>query len=350
MFKSQTTLDSFFTNSSSRKKNDYQIKRYFYLLWENKFKPTVQAYWCIKKPDKINFIEQIKCDYIKKEHCFYICGYFSDNDNQEYKLSKEKIYKNIPYLKSHLQKNIRKQDDIRAIPTCYHLLKLDINELIRRLPIIMIEDTILHESFTTLIWLMIALSTKNFKMKKYIYEWILGVVYVLCKINEKDFLNSTEYNKNNLLSNIDILNNYNDLNETQISLLYSMHLRISYGGLKEDLEMINSFLKLWEYRFRNNLQNVNKIEIRPISIYIKELNLDDWDLCAIDYHCNSKFLEYISKKYEHIDINELKKIIWNHSLSINSREKMKNIENKKIWNEIKDHVIKTQKYLLNLSY
>jgi hypothetical protein len=187
-------------------------------------------------------------------------------------------------------------------------------------------------------------------MKKYIYEWILGVVYVLCKINEKDSLNSTEYNKNNLLSNIDILNNYNDLNETQISLLYSMHLRISYGGLKEDLEMINSFLKLWEYRFRNNLQNVNKIEIRPISIYIKELNLDDWDLCAIDYHCNSKFLEYISKKYEHIDINELKKIIWNHSLSINSREKMKNIENKKIWNEIKDHVIKTQKYLLNLSY
>ena len=354
MFKTQTTLDSFFTNSSGNKKDDYQIKRYFYLIWENKFKPTLQAYWCDKKPSKVNFIDQIKCDYIKKGYYFYICGYFPDIDEQEYKLSKEKIYKNIPYLKSHLQKCIRKQNDILAIPTCYHFLKLDLNELIRRLPIIMIEDTFLHESFTTLIWLMIAISTKKFKMKKYIYEWVLGVVYLLCIINEKDYVNKENLKNNmisnvipNIISNIELLNNYNDLTESQISLLYSMHMRISYGGLKSDTEMINSFLNLWEYRFRNNSQNVNKIEIRPIT-----LSLEDWDLSAIDFHCNSKFLEYISKKYDYIDSEELKKIIWNHSSSINKRENIKNYDLRDIeqWNKIKDHVIKTQKYLLNSSY
>jgi len=352
MFKTQTTIDSFFKNSSD-KNNDYQIKRYFYLIWENKFKPTIQAYWCDKKPDKVNFIDQIKCDYIKKGYYFYICGYFSDIDEQEYKLSKEKIYKNIPYLKSHLQKCIRKQNDILAIPTCYHFLKLDLNELLRRLPIIMIEDTFLHESFTTLIWLMIAISTKKFKMKRYIYEWVLGIVHLLCIINEKDF--DKEDFKNNKISNsipnIELLNNYNDLTENQISLLYSIHMRISYGGLKEDMEMINSFLNLWEHRFRNNSQNVNKIEIRPITLYVKELSLEDWDLSAIDFHCNSKFLEYISKKYDHIDKEELKNIIWNHSSSINKREiKKYDLKYIKLWNEIKDHVIKTQKYLLNSSY
>ena len=56
---------------------------------------------------------------------------------------------------------------------------------------------------------MIAISTKNFKIKKYIYEWILGIVYVLSIINEKDFLNKDDKddkdnkdNKNNLLSNM----------------------------------------------------------------------------------------------------------------------------------------------------
>lgn len=355
MFKTQTTLDSFFTNSSGGKKNEYQIKRYFYLIWENKFKPTLQAYWCDKKPDKVNFIDQIKCDYIKKGYYFYICGYFPDIDEQEYKLPKEKIYKNIPYLKSHLQKCIRKQNDILAIPTCYHFLKLDLNELLRRLPIIMIEDTFLHESFTTLIWLMIVISTKKFKMKRYIYEWILGVVYLLCIINEKECVNKEDSKNNistNIIPNIELLNNYNDLTENQISLLYSMHMRISYGGLKGDTEMINSFLHSWEYRFRNNSHNISKIEIRPITLYVKELSIEEWDLSAIDFHCNSKFLEYISKKYDHIDINKLKNIIWNHSSSINKREIMKNydIEDIKLWNEIKDHVIKTQKYLLNSSY
>jgi hypothetical protein len=252
-----------------------------------------------------------------------------------------------------LQKCIRKQNDILAIPTCYHFLKLDLNELIRRLPIIMIEDTILHESFTTLIWLMIAISNKKFKMQRYIYEWVLGVVHLLCIIDEKDYFKEKLRNDiiPNTIPNIELLNNYNDLSENQISLLYSMHMRISYGGLKGDIEMINTFINLWEHRFRNNLQNINKIEIRPITLFVKELSLEDWDLSAIDYHCNSKFLEYISKKYDYIDIDKLKNIIWNYSSSINKREIIKNdLKDIELWNEIKDHVIKTQKYLLNSSY
>lgn len=346
MFKTQATLDSFFSNSSSKDKK-YQIKRYFYLIWENKFKPNVQAYWTDKKPEKINFMEQINCDYIKKGYYFYVCGYFSDYDDKSYYLSKEKVYKNVSYLKSHLQKCIRKQNDALAIPTAYHLFKLGLNDLLRRLPIIMLEDTSLHESFTTLIWLMIANSNGKFKMKQYIYEWLLGVAFILCKINEKDEINKLD--SKNTTNNIDILDRYSSLNETECSILYSMHMRVAYGGLEGDLHMFRNYISTWEQRFTSKSKMVNTIDIKPISIYVREMTIEEWDVSAIDHHCNGKFIDFIAKKYDEIDCEELKNIIWHHSSSCNTREPESKY-NKKIWNEIKAHVIKTQKYLLDSSY
>ena len=67
-------------------------------------------------------------------------------------------------------------------------MKLNINDLLRRLPIIMLEDTYLHSSITTIIWLMIALGTQKFLMKKYIYEWILGFSYICCITKKTDFI------------------------------------------------------------------------------------------------------------------------------------------------------------------
>jgi hypothetical protein len=349
MLKSQKTMDDFFKNPSSSAK--YEIKRYFYLIWENKYKPNVQAYWTDTRPQKVNFIEQVSCNYIKKGYYFYICGYFSDYEDKSYYLTKEKVYKNVPYLKSHLQKCIRKCDDLLAIPTCFHLFKLDLNELLRRLPIIMIEDVMLHESYSTLLWLMIANSTNKFKMKIYIYEWILGAVYVLCKIETKDAKETKETKEKDEKNILDTLNSYNKdgLSENELSLLYCMHMRIAYGGMDCDLKMIKESINIWKERFIDKSYKVNNMEIRPVSIYVKELSLQDWDISAIDYHCNSKILDHISKKYDEITSEEIKKVIWYHSSSINNR--VKNDEyNNKLWNEIKNYVEKTQKYLLDSSH
>ena len=352
MFKAQTSIDNFFTSNFN--KNKYELNRYFYLSWTNKYKPDNNAYWTNKKPEKINFIEQINCDYIKKGYFFYICGYFEDNNDRLYNISKEKVYKNIHYLKSHLQKTIRKKDDHRAIQTCHHLLKLDISELLRRLIIIMLEDTIIHESLPTLVWLMVSINYKKFKKEIYIYEWILGVVYILCKIDEKPNINNIHKKitlsneKNQIYQNLD---SYNKLENIKMSLLYSLHLRIAYGGMQCDMTMIQKYIDILDYQFKNNelLIKISTIDIKPISIYVRDLELNEWDLSAIDYHCNSKFLDYIHKKYDHIEKDELEKVIWYHSSSINLREEPINY-NAKIWKEIKNHVEKTQKYLIDSSY
>ena len=347
-------IEDYFGKNTNIDNIDYDIKRYFYLSWTNKYKPDFEAIWTKEKPDKINFIEHVNCDYIKKGYYFYICGYFSDNEDRKYYIGKEKKYKNVSYLISHLQKNIRKQDDILAVSSCYHLLKLDLIKLLRRIPIIMLEDTFLNESFTTIIWLMVAINFESFKIKQYVYEWILGIIYVLCKIDYKDNLNENSElnniessNKNNI---INILNKYSSLNTIEYSLLYSMHIRIAYGGTKEDINMLNKFINLWYNRFLLGNYTLNNIKNKPISIYVKDLDISDWDISAIDYHCNSDIIDYILKKYNYLELdhNELKKIIWINSSSINNRIENK-IYNENVWNTIKDYLYKTQKYLLDSS-
>jgi hypothetical protein len=354
MFKAQSTLDSFFGITKKDDSNRPPLKKYFYLKWTNKFTPECNAYWTDERPQEINFIEQIKCPQIQKEYYFYICGYFPDYEEKKFNLGKEKYYKNPGFLKSHLQKNIRKQDDMLAIPTCYHFLKLNQNECIRRLSIIMLEDVELHECLTTIIWLTVALSKDNFRIKKYMYEWILGSIYVLCKMDKKD--NIDEY-KEEITAKFEsdeirkLLADCSSLSTEQISILYSMIIRISYGGMEGDLKMIKNFIYTWKNRFLTEKKEPNKTIVRPISIYVNELKTAEWDLSAIDYHCCHKIIDFILKKYPEFTPNEIKELIWTYSSSINTRRINKiedNISAEK-WNKIKDYVNKTQKYILESS-
>ena len=362
MIKTQKTINEFFKNNNSNNSTnkEYETKKYFYLIWDNKYNPTLQAYWTSERPNKINYIEQIFSNYIKKGDYFYLCGYFTDYESEnKYNLSKELKYKNIIYLKSHLQKCIRKGNDSLSISTIHHLCKLNLKEALKTLTVIMLEDTFLHESFSTLVWLIIA-SNNNFKMQKYIYEWVYGIVYLLCKIDIMDKIEPevlTE--KKNIL---ELFNLYNELNREDMSILYSIHMRISYenidhnmnnsmnnnmnNNINHNIKILNYHLNLWHDRFINKNILINKISIKPIMIYVKDLELSDWDVSAIDYFSNPKLIEHISKKYDDIDIEEIKKMILYNSSLINFRYKIE-IYNLEKWNIIKDYVGKTQKYLLN---
>ena len=347
----QTTIDNFFKFTGT---NETNIRKYFYIKWTNKFSPEYEATWLYERPKKINFIQHVNCDYIKKNFYFYICGYFDDYDNEDYKIYKETKYKNIHLLKSHLQKNIRKKDIDRAISTSLHLMKLDMNEFLRRIIIIHIEDTFLHDSIKTLIWIMVAYSTKKFKMKRYIYEWLLGFVYITCNTKKFDDYNKKIKNINSKIfkNNYEEFISYEKLNiqPEQISVLYSLNIRIAYGGMDSDKTMIKKCINLWKTRFINNKVSINLMNIKPINIYVTELPIELWDYSAVDFHTNNNFIDFIMKKYPDIDTyEEIKKIIWYNSSGINYRKKSIEYKSEK-WENIKEYVNKTQKYLLETNY
>lgn len=355
---SQKKIHEFFQSKGNNNViKKHTLKKYFYLNFSNKFTPQTNAVWLDEKPKNINFIQEINCTHIKKGYYYFLCGYFPDYDKEKrFNLFKETTYKNIAYLKSHLQKCIRKQNDTWALPTSYHFMRLNEIEFLRRLPIIMLEDVFLHESFTTIIWIMIAVSSTKFKMQKYIYDYIFGIIYVLCQIDKKDNITFDDDNNDSIVlessSITEIIDSYStsNLKDNEISLLYSIHMRISYGGMKGDMIFLEKVASIWFKRFKYNTLKVNNIIVRPILIIsISEMSLGNWDLSAIDFHCNNKLLEYINKKYETIPIDEIKKLIWMNSSRTNTRINYKIYDEEK-WNIIKDYVAKTQKYLLDSAY
>jgi hypothetical protein len=371
---SQKKIHEFFQSKGDNNViKKHALKKYFYLNFSNKFTPTVDAVWLDEKPKNVNFIQEINCTHIKKGYYYFLCGYFPDYDKEKrFNLFKETTYKNVAYLKSHLQKCIRKQNDTWALPTSYHFMRLNEIEFLRRLPIIMLEDVFLHESFSTIIWIMIAVSSTKFKMQKYIYDYIYGIIYVLCKIDKKDNItfdddndssdassgassdasSDVSYHVSSEASITEIIDSYStsNLKDSEISLLYSIHMRISYGGMKGDMIFLEKVATIWFKRFKQNTVKVTNMIVRPIGIVsISEMSLGNWDLSAIDFHCNNKLLEYIHKKYETISIDEIKKLIWMNSSRINTRTKYE-IYNEENWNMIKDYVVKAQKYLLESSY
>lgn len=264
---------------------------YFYLKWEDRRPDTIKL--LNEKPKKVNFLGTFKVNGTGHT----ICGWINPSFHIYYPPVK-KTHKKSQYLSSHLQKCIRRMDDVKSIKTAKNFIELDYTSFIRRLPIIMLEDVCLHESFPILIWLMIS-NTKGFKLKVPIFKWLLGVVYHLAKCNEK-----TCYSKIN--GDIVIDNKEGILENT-------LRFRKCYGGMKGDMEMIEFYTQ--------NLKNidVNTDKIFIIKHTIEGLDNGEWLIEANDFHCNKHILDYIKGLFPKYDKEYIKELIWIFSSSRNYR-------------------------------
>jgi hypothetical protein len=353
---SQKTLDNWLgiKNNKTIKQDVINIKKYFYINWNNEYEPN-NAIWLNIKPENVNFESSIKCDKFQNGFEFILCGYFKDINNK-YIISKEKKYRNVPFIKSHLQKTIRQMEDLLALQTASHFIHMDIISFLRRLPIIMLEDVYLNISMNNIIWLMVALSSTHFTIKKYIIEYLLGVIHNLVTNKNIDLLD--EINESDPIVQIDTtnilyFNKFNKLSEQECSLMYSLSLRKVYGGTKFDMDLINKYILKWYNRFCQNIDNCYKndllyAKINFINDNISELPLDKWMLSAIDFHC-SDLINYIKKKYNYYSEEELKKIIWYNLSCKNKRFNQKNSYSNE-FKPIKDYVQHLQKYLLMKGY
>ena len=298
---------------------------YFYLQWNHK-RPSVCVF-TDKKPNKINIIHEVNIRGHKNIfEKIILCGDISP----EFDLYiKEPIYRNRSYLLSHLQKCIRRMKYKKSIQTAKHLLDLDPNYLLRRIPILMFEDVIPHESLSVIVWLMIATS-KGFELRNIMIEWILGVIYFLASCSEID-----QCKKIDTINETIFKNDYGQINNT---FLRSCILRLSYGGMKGDMKMIKYFINLWSERFREE-DKINDSKIKLIKRSLVKLNRNEFELCANDFHCNHNLIPEIKKQYELYSEDYIKELIWNYSSRINKRiNHERNEDEYKDWLIIKKYV------------
>ena len=290
---------------------------YFYLEWLQK-KPS-QILILDKRPNNINFESQFKID----KEIFIICGNISEKF-KNYEYPKEIKYRKNQYLSSHLQKCIRRMDSLKSIQTAKHFINLDINSFLRRLPIIMLEDVCIHQSFSILIWLMIAIS-KGFQIKNEIVQWLLGIIYYLSKETKKQFYFNHDMKELPFDNNNDII-------------YQTLCFRKKYGGMKGDMNMIEYYKHLFH---QNNLEIKND-KINLMKLDIVDLEYKDWNYQANDFHCNRFVIHKIKNYYPEYSEEILKRLIWIYSSSYNKRIHKEKEENKD-WDKIKKRVRYIQK-------
>lgn len=327
----QRSLDSWIQS----KKTSDNIKTIFYLEWSQKpiatwyHKDTfdkrvdysLDVSWRI--PPIQNYIKNVNrsCRAIKLT--IRLCGTLNYNrDNTHFEMGIDTKYSNVSYLQSHLQKCIRKGKEDIALATAKHLIRLDILTFLRRILIIMIEDVRLHESFPVILWLMVAKSNQeSFDFSRDILEWLLGVVYMLCK--HPHYYGHACSEENSILVN-DIIPSWKLLLEMDkqkanlCTLVYSLIMRMSFGGLHGDMRMLIHLSHDIAFQRQSYELVINDL-IRRIIWEVDDLPHNRWDLDAIDFHVMPRLPYWISKKYPQYSEEEIKKMMWTYSSSLNWR-------------------------------
>jgi len=306
------------------------VKPYFYLDWDIKTMfPTNQATWYYTLPSdkKIAWKKVIKIGYRE----VLLCSTFEPLISEEYTGS---VYDS--FLQSHLQKSIRRKNKKAAIFTADLLLEFSPLKLMRRLPIIMIEDTFSHESFSTLIWLMCSMSIKNDirGLHENQKRWILGVVYIITTLNYKEVIeyDTTDWVFSNNLSKIHKINN------THVQdIIYSVETRRCYGGMKNDDIMFQSYEKQYLERFSFNLNILENTwnstffkKVKPILTKKIKFDQKEWLQEGYDFHCNPSLLKILEEEFPEYNEDDHKSAIWHKSSGVNFRVNLKyNLNTKK---------------------
>ena len=187
----------------------------------------------------------------------------------------------ISQLKSCLQKSIRRRAPLPAVRVAMELADRSWTDLIRRLPIIILEDSTLHPDFSLLVWLMIT-DSKGYVPPKELIVKVMQIVFEVAACPWQDsitILSESEHSNNecsrtsptkdsivigsNKVDNkrtlFSLSSSVSDLFPTQqhqeqasiyeAVIIRSILLRAQYGGMKCDVDMCHSFSKIWLQRF-----------------------------------------------------------------------------------------------------
>ena len=85
-----------------------------------------------------------------------------EGDKKQHRLVQRHSRLSVSQLKSCLQKSIRRRAPLPAVRVAMELADRAWGELVRRLPIIVLEDSTLHPDFGLIVWLMVADSKVRF--------------------------------------------------------------------------------------------------------------------------------------------------------------------------------------------
>ena len=235
----------------------------------------------------------------------------------------------ISLLKSNLQKAVRLGLVDCAVMTSLALIEADPIQLIRRLPIISLEDKYggypeLHDHLATLLFMM---STEK-GIPGY-PQFLANFVTTICQqgylpVGHQSTLPSLQVKE---------------------SHIKNLKLRQAFGGMKGDMEMINWIIEQQQTRPYTSSPPLKFWDSRTKKgLILRILNQ------AVDFHNCPKILEVLGSKFPNITQSQIRSAIWLHSSSIrNDTEESTSLLD--VWSIIKTEVgLFQSRYIQRLGY
>ena len=332
----QSILDSYF----DIKPKEQKIPKVFYLNWKkSKAYPVSQATFDDELPSTLKYNYEYKIHWKEYKSYLFVYGLIDKTDDlYNYQIVNKMLITDTNFLKSQLQKAVRRQLVNVAVQTANDMIKLSISDLLRRLPIIMLEDTVLHESFSTLIWLMINIDNPKFHLTKNMVKWILGIVEMITLIDKKWEIPSLLPDEKFKILDYGLLH----MNNGHSSCLHAILLRRSYGGMKCDMRFLMDCFKYYYENAENALHFSTKS--KSIELTVTSMKRNDYLSCAYDFHVNPTIITIISNEH---DVDNIKDLIWKFSSSINKRLLNSDVSDIDDWKKIEPIYTKLTEYYLN---
>ena len=213
----------------------------------------------------------------------------------------------VSLLKSHLQKSVRRGKIELAVKTAMHLLDLDAINILRRLPIVMVEDVMFLEQFNATMWLMMAYPFRGLTTDD--REWLLGTVDRMARVTWEDAL-------------------YEEAPDDWVPdpadpCVGAIAMRRAYGGMFGDIDLLRHVAWTWRKRYQErkpgfalNLQRLSSCTV-PVKLgSVKPLLRSEFLLAAVDHHC-TPITALLPKS-----ITNPRQMIWDCSSSINYRMRL----------------------------
>jgi hypothetical protein len=218
-----------------------------------------------------------------------------------------------PILKSNLQKAVRRKTPAVAMATTRQLLVQNLSDLLRRLPIIMIEDVRPRWGMAQLMWLMIAQS-KDFTLQPQHYDYINGAVEQLSvdPVQELPL-------KDRSITLADALHGGWTTLQKFIGTVYeplamALWLRIPYGGMTGDMLMLFCTLRRLDSKpFEHYGPTVWVPPSATSSVFESKHMLS----VAVDFHCTNIALS-ACRRFG-VSKDEMRSWMWIYRSGVNLR-------------------------------
>jgi hypothetical protein len=201
---------------------------------------------------------------------------------------------NSSILKSALQKSVRRGEVDKALSCSKSLIDKDPKGCLRRLMVIILEDSMLHPDYAKLAILTDRARQKGMTLTEQDKTLVLTIVADVTRCEWRDFeKNNPDYSKEYKIAKLE---------DEELALINSINYRVRIGGWKDDMDMLRSYAKVWNKRFAEGTWDIDKLK----SYFTGEVveyadvpyaSVECIPIEAADFHCSPVGRILLKKPY-----------------------------------------------------